>query len=56
MLDTHVYLWWCEDSSALSHKARTLIKEAETVYSHVAVVFLPHLSIAKALPDLFLFD
>lgn len=32
LLDTHVYLWWCEDSPALSQKARTIIAEAETVY------------------------
>jgi len=32
LLDTHLYLWWSEDSPALPLKARNLIEEAETVF------------------------
>ena len=32
LLDTHVYLWWLEDSSLLSTTARKVIEEAESVY------------------------
>ena len=32
LLDTHVYLWWCEDSPKMSHKARKLIEDAGVVY------------------------
>jgi PIN domain nuclease of toxin-antitoxin system len=39
LLDTHVYLWWCEDSYALSLKARTIIEEAETVYVSSATLW-----------------
>jgi len=39
LLDTHVYLWWCEDSPALSPKARTIIEEAETVYISSATLW-----------------
>jgi len=39
LLDTHVYLWWCEDSPTLSLKARTIIKEAETVYISSATLW-----------------
>jgi len=39
LLDTHVYLWWCEDSPSLSPKARTLIEEADTVYVSSATLW-----------------
>ncbi len=39
LLDTHIYLWWCEDSPALSSKARTMIEEAETVYVSSATLW-----------------
>lgn len=39
LLDTHVYLWWCEDSPALSYKARTRIEEAEAVYVSSATLW-----------------
>lgn len=32
LLDTHVYLWWLEDSPRLSSEARRLIAEAESVH------------------------
>jgi PIN domain nuclease of toxin-antitoxin system len=32
LLDTHIYLWWLNDSPQLSQAARTIIREAETVY------------------------
>jgi PIN domain nuclease of toxin-antitoxin system len=32
LLDTHVYLWWLDDSPQLSAAARDLIRDAETVY------------------------
>jgi PIN domain nuclease of toxin-antitoxin system len=47
LLDTHVYLWWCEDSPALSNKARTMIQEAETV--HVSSVTIWELAIKIAI-------
>ena len=36
LLDTHVFLWWCQDSSNLSRRARDEIGTAETVYVSVA--------------------
>ncbi len=39
LLDTHVYLWWCEDSPALSLKARKIIEAAETVYISSATLW-----------------
>lgn len=39
LLDTHVYLWWCEDSPALPQKARTMIEDAETVYVSSATLW-----------------
>lgn len=39
LLDTHIYLWWCEDSPALSQKARRMIEEAETVYISSATLW-----------------
>lgn len=39
LLDTHIYLWWCEDSPLLSTKARTLIDEADTVYISAATLW-----------------
>lgn len=32
LLDTHIYLWWLEDSPFLSQAARKVIEGAETVY------------------------
>lgn len=32
LLDTHIYLWWLDDSPLLSQAGRTMIQEAETVY------------------------
>lgn len=36
LLDTHMYLWWCEDSPKISPKVRKLIEEAESVYVSTA--------------------
>jgi PIN domain nuclease of toxin-antitoxin system len=35
LLDTHSFLWWCDDSSKLGKKTRAAIQEA-TVYVSVA--------------------
>ena len=32
LLDTHIYLWWLEDSPALPASARRMIETAETVF------------------------
>lgn len=32
LIDTHIYLWWLEDSPSLSSTARKTIENAETVY------------------------
>jgi len=32
LLDTHIYLWWLEDSPRLSKAARSMVLESETVY------------------------
>ena len=32
LLDTHIYLWWLEDSPALTASARKMIETAEKVY------------------------
>jgi len=39
LLDTHIYLWWLEDSPQLSAAARTLIRDAETVYISSATLW-----------------
>jgi PIN domain nuclease of toxin-antitoxin system len=39
LLDTHVYLWWLDDSPLLSQAARTMIREAETVYISSATLW-----------------
>ena len=39
LLDTHLYLWWLEDSPQLSAAARTLIRDAETVYISSATLW-----------------
>jgi PIN domain nuclease of toxin-antitoxin system len=39
LLDTHIYLWWLEDSPQLSQTARTMISEAETVYISSATLW-----------------
>lgn len=36
LLDTHVFLWWCQDSPNLSQRARDEIGTAETVYVSLA--------------------
>src|SRR5438132_11284372 len=33
LLDTHAFLWWCEDAAALSRKARKAISEQECLVS-----------------------
>lgn len=37
LLDTHAFLWWCEDASELSRKARKAISEEEC---HVSLASL----------------
>jgi len=32
LLDTHIYLWWLEDSPELSNNARKMIEDAEKVF------------------------
>jgi len=32
LLDTHIYLWWLDDSPALAASARKMIETAETVF------------------------
>ena len=32
LLDTHIYLWWLEDSAHLTPDIRKMIEDAETVY------------------------
>ncbi len=39
LLDTHVFLWWLKNESALSSKARTLIRDAEEVYISSASIW-----------------
>lgn len=39
LLDTHIYLWWLDDSPQLSPAARTMIREAETVYISSATIW-----------------
>lgn len=39
LLDTHIYLWWCEDSPRISPKIRKLIEDAETVYVSSATLW-----------------
>jgi PIN domain nuclease of toxin-antitoxin system len=39
LLDTHIYLWWLDDSPQLSQAARTMIREAETVYISSATLW-----------------
>jgi len=36
LLDTHAFLWWCEDSPELSTKARKAIKENDCFVSFVS--------------------
>jgi PIN domain nuclease of toxin-antitoxin system len=33
LLDTHAFLWWCEDSPELSKKARTVMKAEDCLVS-----------------------
>lgn len=39
LLDTHIYLWWLEDSPSLSKSARKTIESAETVYVSSASIW-----------------
>ena len=45
LLDTHIYLWWLEDSPQLSRTARTMILEAETVYISSATLWEANIKI-----------
>jgi PIN domain nuclease of toxin-antitoxin system len=36
LLDTHVFLWWCENSRQLQKPARLAIQEAESVFVSAA--------------------
>lgn len=38
-MDTHIYLWWCEDSPKLAPDARKLIAAADTVYVSSATIW-----------------
>ena len=33
LLDTHAFLWWCQDSPELSKKARTVMKAEDCLVS-----------------------
>jgi PIN domain nuclease of toxin-antitoxin system len=37
LLDTHAFLWWCEDSPELSRKARKIIAQEECLISLVSL-------------------
>jgi PIN domain nuclease of toxin-antitoxin system len=37
LLDTHAFLWWCEDASELSRKARQAISGEECFVSHASI-------------------
>src|SRR6185312_2688952 len=50
LLDTHIYLWWLEDDSQLSKKARLLITNANAVY--VSSVSIWEMSIKQGLGKL----
>jgi PIN domain nuclease of toxin-antitoxin system len=39
LIDTHVYLWWLQDSPKLSEKARTQIQDANEVYVSSASIW-----------------
>jgi PIN domain nuclease of toxin-antitoxin system len=39
LLDTHIYLWWLDDSPKLSQKARKMIEDAEVVYVSSASIW-----------------
>jgi PIN domain nuclease of toxin-antitoxin system len=39
LLDTHIYLWWLDDSPLLSTSARQIIEEAEIVYVSAASIW-----------------
>lgn len=39
LLDTHIYLWWLEDSTQLSKKARHFINEAKCTYISAASIW-----------------
>ena len=49
LLDTHAFLWWCEDSAELSKKARRVIAREECL---VSVASLWELSIKGSLGKL----
>lgn len=39
LIDTHVYLWWLQDSPKLTEKARTQIQDATEVYVSSASIW-----------------
>ncbi len=39
LLDTHIYLWWLDDSPLLSPTARKMIEEAEIVFVSSASIW-----------------
>jgi PIN domain nuclease of toxin-antitoxin system len=39
LLDTHIYLWWLDDSPLLAPTARKIIEEAEIVYVSAASIW-----------------
>lgn len=36
LLDTHAFLWWCEDSPELSHKAREVMTKEDCFVSYAS--------------------
>lgn len=36
LLDTHTFLWWCQDSPELSEKAREVMKQEDCFVSHAS--------------------
>jgi PIN domain nuclease of toxin-antitoxin system len=36
LLDTHVFLWWCDDDARLPEEPRRAIRDAEIVYVSAA--------------------
>jgi PIN domain nuclease of toxin-antitoxin system len=52
LLDTHVYLWWLDDSPKLSNKARKLIENAEIVYVSSASIWEAVIKIGTGKLDL----
>lgn len=36
LLDTHIFLWWCDDHSLIKENVRSAIRDAEKVFVSVA--------------------